>query len=109
MVTRIRKGVRGHLYITEWRDSFGLTGEQLADRLDVSRETIWRWEKEQHRLDPGKIAALADALGIEPEQFWRLPGPPNRPSVDAMLAKTTDEQRAMVVDIVRRLVGGSER
>lgn len=100
MVTRIRKPTRAHLYITEWRESRGLSVEQLAGRLDVARETVWRWEIEQHRLNPEKIAGIADALNMEPAELYR---PPGRPSLDAMLKGVPDDLYNTAADIVRRL------
>lgn len=83
MVTRIRKGGKRRLFLTEWRDSKDVSAERLAERLDVTRQTIHRWEKEQWRLDPQKIAAYANALDLEPEDLWRLP---STRSLDGMIA-----------------------
>ncbi len=100
MVTRIRRGARPHLYIREWREARALSLDALAGRLDVERNTIWRWENEQHRLNPDKIAALAAAFDIEPSELW---GPPGRRSIDAMLADAPDDLRDTAADIVSRL------
>lgn len=100
MVTRIRKGARLHLYIREWRELRGLSIETLAGRLDVARETVWRWETDQDRLNPTKIAALAHALDVEPEELWRRP---QRQSLDALLKDATDTEHETAFDIVRRL------
>jgi len=83
-------------------ESRGLTDEKLAGRLGVSRQTVWKWQGQQHRLTPGKIAQLANALDIEPEDLWRTP---SRPSVDALLADAPDEtvQKAIeMIGILRR-------
>jgi transcriptional regulator with XRE-family HTH domain len=101
MVTRIRKGARPHLYIKEHMDARDLSDERMADRLGVTRQTVFRWRKEQHRLDPEKIARLAAALDIEPEDLWRHPA---RPSLDALVKKAPDDLHATAVDIVKRLV-----
>jgi transcriptional regulator with XRE-family HTH domain len=100
MVTRIRQGARPHLYITEWRELRGLSVEQLAGRVGVARETVWRWETQQHRLNPDKIAQLASSLDIEPEELWRRP---QRQSLDALLKDATDAEHETAFDIVRRL------
>jgi transcriptional regulator with XRE-family HTH domain len=93
MVTRIRKHARGHLYVDEWLEAKGLSYQMVADRLDTSRTTVWRWAKEQHRLDPGKMAALARAMGMErAEDFFRRPPPkPDRPSIDKLLENAPDD------------------
>ena len=103
MVTKIGSKQRPpHLYMAEWREASKLSVPQLANRLEVSRETVWRWENEQHRLNPGKIAAYADALGIEPEQLF---GPPGRPSADALLKNVPQPVFDTAIDVVKRLVG----
>lgn len=102
MATRIRKGARAHLYIREWMEHRGLSDETLGNRLETSRTTVFRWRKEQHRLDPGKIAQIASALDCEPEELWR---PPGRISIDAMLKDAPDEEiqrAAAVITAMRR-------
>jgi hypothetical protein len=99
MVTdRIRKGARPHLYIEEWMAFRGLNDERMAGRIGVDRVTVTRWRdpEKQHRLNPPKIASIADALDIQPHQLWQ---PPTRPSLDAMLQDASDEdvQRAASV------------
>lgn len=103
MVENIRKGATPHLYITEWREHLHLTLDQVAGRCGVERNTIWRWENEQKRLNPQKIALLAHAFGREPEDLWRPPAPNARPSLDAMVRDAPDELFQTVRDIVSRL------
>lgn len=68
----------------------GFSDQKLADALGVARETVTRYREQQHRLNPQKMAALADALDLEPEQLWRPPAP-NRPSLDRMLKDAPDD------------------
>lgn len=102
MVTGIRKGARGHLYIEEWFKERGLNDEKVGLRLDKDRATIHRWRKEQHRLNPEKIAALAHVLDLEPEELFR---PPRRRSIDAALKGADDDVLDMAYDIVVRMMG----
>lgn len=101
MVTKIGSRRAAHLYVKEWMDHLGVSDEKAAGRIGVARETVYRWRTEQHRLNPEKLAKLAWALDIKPEDFFR---PPSQPSVDAMLADAPDDLRATAADIVRRLV-----
>lgn len=107
MATGIRKGARVHLYITEWMEKRGLNDEKLGLRFDpkVDRTTVWRWRTEQHRLNPAKIAALAKALDLTPQELWRPPPKDDQPSLDAMVEAATPELRATVTDVVKRLMG----
>lgn len=104
MVTRIRKGARTHLYIEEWMEAHKpkpISFDDLGGRLGVSRTTVWRWAKEQWRLDPGKMAALAEALGLNsPQDLFRRP---ERPSIDAILEDAPQETYDALVDFARRL------
>lgn len=96
MVTRLKGNARTHLYIDEWMAKLGLTDEILAGRMETNRVTMWRWRTQQHRLNPQKIAAIAAAMDLQPEQLWRLP---DRPSVDAILRDAPDEAVQRVADV----------
>jgi transcriptional regulator with XRE-family HTH domain len=98
----IRRGARGHLYIEEWFETRGLNDEKVGNRIGVDRATVFRWRKEQHRLNPQKIAALAEALDIEPEELWR---PPSRRSLDALIKDAPDEVVDMAFDVLKRMAG----
>jgi transcriptional regulator with XRE-family HTH domain len=102
MVTRIGPKTGQHLYLAEWREHFGLTIEQVAGRVGVSRQTIWRWENGLREPSRARLAALAYALNEgKLEQFWR---PPDRPSVDALLKDASKEDFDTAVDVVKRIL-----
>lgn len=66
---------RGPLYLTEWMEHLEVTDEELAGRLTVAANTVWRWRQTpQTRLNPVKQAQVAKALGIWPGQLWVKPG-----------------------------------
>lgn len=62
-----------HLYVEEHMRARGWSDAELATRLAVARETVFRWRTEQHRLNPEKIVAIANALGIQPQDLWSPP------------------------------------
>lgn len=97
MVTAIYKGRKRRLYLVEWRDELGVSAEKMAERLEVTRQTVHRWEREHHRLNPEKIAAYAHALQKEPEDMWRHPG---RPSADGLLADLDDKKVQGAVEML---------
>lgn len=99
--TRIRAGGRAHLYIEEWFEARGLNDEKVGNRIGRDRATVHRWRKEQHRLNPGKLAELAAALDLEPAELFRPPS--SGPSLDVMVKDTDPNDRDMIVDVVRRL------
>lgn len=100
MATRIGRRQRAHLYIEEWLADRGLSDEKVANRIGVARETVWKWRTQQHRLNPEKIAVLAQALDIEPEDLYR---PPSRPSIDAVTKGLPDDIHGDVLEFARRL------
>lgn len=102
VTTKIGRRRKLHLYIKEWMDERGLSDEVLGNRMGVDRATVWRWRTQQHRLNPEKIAALAEAMNLESEDFYR---PPSRPSLDSLVANVPEELHKTALDIVRRLVG----
>ena len=105
MVTEIRKGSRPHLYIEEHMRARDMSDTKLAGRLEVARETVYRWRTEQHRLNPEKIAAIADALGIDPEDLW---SPPTKRSNLNVLAKYLDDHDFETIEItLKRLANRS--
>lgn len=100
-LARIRKGSRAHLYIEEHMAAKGLSDVVVAGRCEVTRQTVWKWAKEQHRLNPEKIALLAWALDLEhPRDLY---SPPGRSILDEM---SLDQLETMAADIVKRLRAG---
>ncbi len=84
-------------------EHLGLSYEQIGNRLDppVSRTTVWRWVHEQWRLNPEKMAALAEAMNLSgASDLYRRP---ERPSMDALANTMSDELYQTALDIVRRL------
>lgn len=46
------------------RKSKGLSQEELADRIGVSRQAVSKWESGQNVPDPDKIILLSGALEV---------------------------------------------
>lgn len=100
MVIRIRKHAKAHLYIEEHMAERGLNDAGLGNRMGVSATTVWRWRKEQHRLDPAKMKHIADALDLDVRDLF---SPPSRPSIDADVADLPQEDFETVRDLAQRL------
>lgn len=54
----------------ELRSSAGLTQEQVAGFLGVSRLTVVRLEQGAHDVGVSRVAALASLFGVEPGSFF---------------------------------------
>lgn len=99
------KPAKRRLFLKENREALGVSATQMAEKLGIERESVYRLERELWRVNSDKQAEYAHALGLEPEDLWRLPG---TPSLDAMVKSAPDDVRAMAADIVRRLVEGGK-
>ena len=51
-----------------------LTLEELAEKADVGRNTIWRLEHDVMGAQPRTIRKLAKALDVEPEELVKAGG-----------------------------------
>jgi transcriptional regulator with XRE-family HTH domain len=56
---------KGH-FIREWRKHRGLTQEQLAERIGITREYVSLIEKGKRRYDQPFLESAADALTCSP-------------------------------------------
>lgn len=102
-VSRIGPKRAKRLYLTEWRESRGLTQEQLADRLGVAGMTVSRWETGRAFCNTNVLGAIAEAYGIEPEDFYNHP---DSPSANALLRGQPREIREQVISIIKAIRRG---
>lgn len=56
--------------LTKLREMVGWTQAELAERIGVSRETVYRWESGKHAPPQGRMKDICNAFGITEEQFW---------------------------------------
>jgi transcriptional regulator with XRE-family HTH domain len=101
MVARIGPRRPFRHYLREWREHRGLTQQQLADRLDTGKDQISRWESGKRGMGAEVIAALSEALQLDPGDLVR---DPKIPSADELLRNATPEQRSLAIDLVQRIV-----
>lgn len=53
------------------RKILGLSQEDLAEKIGVSRQTIYKWESNVVQPNSENINVLCDALGIDKEEFYK--------------------------------------
>lgn len=102
MVARIGPRRPFRQYLKEWRELRGLTQQQLADRVETGKDQVSRWESGKRGMGAEVIAALSEALRLEPGDLFRDPAVP---SADELLRDATPEQRRLAIDLVQRVVG----
>ncbi len=57
--------------IKKLRQKRGITQEELAEKLGVTRQTISLWEKNDHEPESENLRTLCDELGVSYDYFWR--------------------------------------
>lgn len=51
------------------REKFGLTQDQLAEKLGVTRESVHRWETDKMTARDRHVSRLIELFGVEPEDI----------------------------------------
>ena len=75
--------------IIRYRGEKGLSQQELADLLQVTRQTVSRWESGKSRPQPGQIASICAALHIDVRTLDDLP-PDAQPDGGRDLARGED-------------------
>lgn len=98
--SRIGPRRRRRIYLAEWRESRALSQKRLGDRLGVSDMTVSRWETGRALLSTDVLAAISEALDIEPMDLYRHP---DQPSADALLRGQPAEIRDQAISIIKAI------
>ena len=53
------------------RQRAGMSQDALAERLDVSRQAVSRWERDETMPETDKVVALADIFGVTTDYLLR--------------------------------------
>ena len=54
------------------RQRAGMSQDALAERLQVSRQAVSRWERDETMPETDKVVALADIFGVTTDYLLRL-------------------------------------
>ena len=63
------------------RQSSGMSQDALAERLDVSRQAVSRWERDETMPETDKVVVLADIFGVTTDYLLR-PQAAEQPSAE---------------------------
>jgi transcriptional regulator with XRE-family HTH domain len=91
------------VYLVEWREHYGLSQKQLAERLGCDVMTVSRWELHKTAITTDALAALAEALGgllMEPEDLYHHP---DQPSPNQLLRGQSPEIQEQALSIIRAI------
>lgn len=97
MATPPRKGIHGRLYILEHMEARGFSDAKLAGVLGVERQTVYRWRTAQRSLTPEKLARMAHAMDMEPDDFYYHPSEPN--AAPLIRGEPIDFQKEVIAQI----------
>lgn len=84
------------------RKQRGLTQEQLAQRLGVSRQAVSRWELDESLPETANLLPLGEVLGVsldtllDPAQGLEGPAPKEEPSTPAAPSPTAPSLRGLL-------------
>lgn len=101
MVKRIEAKTPLKLFIAEWRDRRGLSQDTLAERVGTTKASISRWETGKRDITGESLAAIAQALGLEPQQLFRHP---DEQSLDDLLIGVSSASRRKALAVVQALL-----
>ena len=65
----VKANVKGDSLIKAWREHFGLTQEELAERAGIKQPALARLEKTESNPRKSTLKKIADAMGISLEQL----------------------------------------
>ncbi len=94
-------------YLKEWRKFMGTKPIDLAEALDIERQSYHRLEKNWWTLSAGEIDTLAKTIGIKPSQFW-FPPPKNGQetvSLDDLLEDMPENIQIAAIAAIRGMAG----
>lgn len=84
--------------IHDKREAAGLTVEELADKIGVSRQTVYKWEKGMVKnIDRDYIGKMASIFHCEPDWLMHMDGQkevsilysaPGREPIEAVITKS---------------------
>jgi transcriptional regulator with XRE-family HTH domain len=88
-------------YLREWREKRGLLQDQLAKMVGSSASVISRFETGERGMKIEMQFKLAAALRIK---VWQLFFDPDESQIEALLARASPEQRALIVKLAKQVV-----
>ena len=71
------------------RLALGISQTALADELDVSFQQVQKYEQGSNRVGSGRLAKIADALGVEPSFFFPRNGKSSAEDPEAIVLAST--------------------
>ena len=88
--------------ILKLRKQNGLSQEELASKLNVSRQAVSKWEKGQSSPDTVKLIQLAELFDVEVE-YLATGIKPEPKSVVLNVVETVEKEKVVVKEVIRHI------
>lgn len=85
--------------IFKLRKALGFSQEDLADKVGVSRQTIYRWESDTVQPDADNMKLLCEALSVSKSYFYDEIAITNADE-DAVKVKNARKRKILIISIV---------
>ena len=85
--------------LTELRKGLHLSQEEVADKLNVTRQTISKWETDQSMPDFDKIMPICELYGITPDELLTGVKKKENISIDDDSIKKEKKTKCLVISI----------
>ena len=82
--------------VTTLRKQAGWSQEELAQRLDVSRQAVSKWESGQAMPDLDRLVRMSELFGVSTDSLLRDNSEPDRSVQEAARAVTMEEAQAFL-------------
>ena len=82
--------------VTSLRKQAGWSQEELAQRLDVSRQAVSKWESGQAMPDLDRVVRMSEMFGVSTDSLLRDIPEPDRSVQEAVRAVTMEEAEAFL-------------
>lgn len=82
--------------VTALRKQAGWSQEELAQRLDVSRQAVSKWESGQAMPDLDRVVRMSELFGVSTDSLLKDTPEPDRSVHEAARAVTMEEAEAFL-------------
>ena len=82
--------------VTSLRKQAGWSQEELAQRLDVSRQAVSKWESGQAMPDLDRVVRMSEMFGVSTDSLLKDTPEPDRSVHEAARAVTMEEAEAFL-------------
>ena len=101
---RFRGATRHHrTFIREWRQSRGLTLQQVANRIGITHASLSRIERGLQPYSQPLLEAIADVLQTEPASLL-VRDPADREGIWSIWDQAKPGERRQIVEIAKTLI-----